>query len=231
MSRPRSARGSSPPRRAPRSSTSLARPARPSVINYTTEDLKVRAKELSGGGVDVVVDPVGGPLAEPALRASGWNGRFLVIGFAGGGIPKLPANLVLLNNRTLIGVDWGAWTGRDPSGQHELLDEILAAVGDGPAPPAGAAPGDASTTRARCSRPCSTVSWSARRSWCPDASAPAPARLPRPRTRRRSGPRSRARRPWCRRPRRSARPAGSCRAFMSPQAPAPSAATAPTATP
>jgi NADPH2:quinone reductase len=97
-------------------------------INYTSEDLKVRAKELSGGGVDVVVDPVGGPLAEPALRASGWNGKFLVIGFAGGGIPKLPANLVLLNNRTLIGVDWGAWTGRDPQGQHELLDEILAAV-------------------------------------------------------------------------------------------------------
>ncbi len=101
------------------------------VINYTTEDLKVRAKELSGGGVDVVVDPVGGEHAEPALRATGWNGRFLVIGFAGGAIPKLPANLVLLNNRTLIGVDWGAWTGRDPAGQHQLLDEILIAVGDG----------------------------------------------------------------------------------------------------
>ena len=64
------------------------------------------------------------------LRATGWNGRFLVIGFAGG-IPKLPANLVLLNNRTLIGVDWGAWTGKDPAGQNELLGEILAAVGDG----------------------------------------------------------------------------------------------------
>ncbi len=101
------------------------------VINYTTEDLKVRAKELSGGGVDVVVDPVGGPMAEPALRATGWNGTFLVIGFAGGGIPKLPANLVLLNNRTLVGVDWGAWTGRDPAGQHALLDEILAAVAAG----------------------------------------------------------------------------------------------------
>ena len=100
------------------------------VINYATEDLKVRAKELSGGGVDVVVDPVGGELAEPALRATGWNGRFLVIGFAGG-IPKLPANLVLLNNRTLVGVDWGAWTGRDQDGQRELLGEVLAAVGDG----------------------------------------------------------------------------------------------------
>jgi NADPH2:quinone reductase len=100
------------------------------VINYATEDLKVRAKELSGGGVDVVVDPVGGDLAEPALRATGWNGRFLVIGFAGG-IEKLPANLVLLNNRTVIGVDWGAWTGRDQAGQRALLDEILAAVAAG----------------------------------------------------------------------------------------------------
>jgi NADPH2:quinone reductase len=100
------------------------------VINYATEDLKMRAKELSGGGVDVVVDPVGGDMAEPALRATGWNGRFLVIGFAGG-IEKLPANLVLLNNRSLIGVDWGAWTGRDQGGQREMLDEILAAVADG----------------------------------------------------------------------------------------------------
>jgi NADPH2:quinone reductase len=101
------------------------------LIDYTVEDLKVRAKELSGGGVDLVVDPVGGPMAEPALRATGWYGRFLVIGFAGGGIPKLPANLVLLNNRTLIGVDWGAWMGRDPAGQRAVLQEVLDAVGDG----------------------------------------------------------------------------------------------------
>ena len=101
------------------------------VIDYVVEDLKVRAKELSRGGVDVVVDPVGGEHAEPALRATGWYGRFLVIGFAGGGIPKLPANLVLLNNRTLIGVDWGAWTGRDSLGQQTLLAEVLDAVGDG----------------------------------------------------------------------------------------------------
>jgi NADPH2:quinone reductase len=101
------------------------------VINYTTEDLKVQAKALSGGGVDVVVDPVGGEHAEPALRATGWNGRYLVLGFAGGSIPKLPANLVLLNNRTVIGVDWGAWTGRDPAGQQAVLDEVLGAVADG----------------------------------------------------------------------------------------------------
>ena len=101
------------------------------VINYTTEDLKVQAKTLSGGGVDVVVDPVGGEHAEPALRATGWNGRYLVLGFAGGAIPKLPANLVLLNNRTVIGVDWGAWAGRDPAGQQAVLDEVLGAVADG----------------------------------------------------------------------------------------------------
>jgi NADPH2:quinone reductase len=100
-------------------------------IDYTTEDLKLRARELSGGGVDLVVDPVGGPHAEPALRATGWEGRFLVIGFAGGGIPKLPANHLLLNNRSAIGVDWGAWTGRDPGGQRALLDEVFAAVAAG----------------------------------------------------------------------------------------------------
>lgn len=100
------------------------------VIDYSTEDLKVRAKELSGGGVDVVVDPVGGDYAEAALRATGWEGRFLVLGFAAG-IPKLPANLALLNNRTLVGVDWGAWARHDPLGLRVLLGELLGAVGDG----------------------------------------------------------------------------------------------------
>lgn len=105
-------------------------------IDYTTEDLKVRAKELSDGGVDVVVDPVGGEHAEPALRALGWEGRYLVLGFAGGAIPKLPANLVLLNNRALIGVDWGAWTGREPAGQRVVVDEVLEAVAAGRLSPA-----------------------------------------------------------------------------------------------
>ena len=97
-------------------------------INYATEDLKVRGKEL---GVDVVVDPIGGELAEQALRASGWLSTYIVIGFASGPIPKFPINLVLLNNRTVIGVDWGAWTGRDPAGQTALLDELMTAVADG----------------------------------------------------------------------------------------------------
>jgi NADPH:quinone reductase len=97
-------------------------------INYTNEDLKARGKEL---GVDVVVDPIGGELADAALRAAGWMSTYIVIGFASGPIPKLPANLVLLNNRTVVGVDWGAWTGRDPAGQAAMLDELMTAVGDG----------------------------------------------------------------------------------------------------
>jgi NADPH:quinone reductase len=100
-------------------------------IAYETEDLKARARELSDGGVDVVVDPVGDRFAEPALRALRWMGRYVVIGFAAGDIPRLPANQVLLNNRTVIGVDWGAWTMRDGAGNQALLRELVDLVGDG----------------------------------------------------------------------------------------------------
>lgn len=100
-------------------------------IDYEREDLKARARELSDGGVDVVVDPVGDKHAEPALRALRWMGRYLVIGFAGGDIPSLPANQVLLNNRTVVGVDWGAWTGRDPEGNRDLLAELMQLAGAG----------------------------------------------------------------------------------------------------
>jgi len=100
-------------------------------IAYEHEDLKTRAREISGGGVDVVVDPVGGSFADAALRALGWMGRYLVIGFAGGPIPTLLANQVLLNNRTVVGVDWGAWTMRDPAGNRELLAELMRLAGSG----------------------------------------------------------------------------------------------------
>lgn len=96
------------------------------VINYATEDLKVRAKELSGGkGVDVVYDPVGGDFAEPALRASGWDARYLVIGFASGPIPKIPLNLALLNSRNIMGVFWGAWVGREPKANAQNMKELF----------------------------------------------------------------------------------------------------------
>ena len=100
-------------------------------IAYEDEDLKTRARELSGGGVDVVVDAVGGRHSESALRATRWFGRFCVIGFASGTIPSLPLNQVLLNNRTLVGVDWGAWTFRDQNGYRALLGDLMGMVGDG----------------------------------------------------------------------------------------------------
>jgi NADPH2:quinone reductase len=99
-------------------------------IAYESEDLKVRARELSGGGVDVVVDPVGGAHAEPALRALRFMGRYVVIGFASGEIPRLPANQVLLNNRTVVGVDWGAWTMQAPQENRAMLADLLEMVED-----------------------------------------------------------------------------------------------------
>ncbi len=80
------------------------------VINYTNEDLKVRIKELTNGkGADVVYDPVGGSYSEPALRAMTYNGRFLVVGFATGDIPKIPLNLPLLKSCQIVGVFWGSF--------------------------------------------------------------------------------------------------------------------------
>ena len=96
-------------------------------INYSTEDLKARTKELTEGrGVDVIYDPVGGELAEQAFRAIGWEGRHLVIGFASGPIPKLPLNLPLLKGASAVGVFWGAWAMRDPAGHHQNMSELFA---------------------------------------------------------------------------------------------------------
>ena len=84
-------------------------------INYAEEDLKTRVRELTGGaGVDVVYDAVGGGFSEPALRSMAWNGRFLVIGFASGEIPKLPLNLPLLKGCSVVGVFWGSFAQRQP---------------------------------------------------------------------------------------------------------------------
>lgn len=102
------------------------------VIDTTDEDLKARARELTdGSGVDLVLDPVGGDLAEPALRALGFRGRYVVIGFAGGAIPRLPLNQVLLKNRSVVGVDWGAWGMQHPAENQGLLDELLHRVDAG----------------------------------------------------------------------------------------------------
>jgi NADPH:quinone reductase len=94
-------------------------------------DLKGAIREATGGGADVVVDPVGGAKAEAALRSLRWGGRYVVLGFASGTIPLLPANQVLLNNRTVVGVDWGAFTFRDAAGNSALIAELVAMVADG----------------------------------------------------------------------------------------------------
>jgi NADPH2:quinone reductase len=73
----------------------------------------------------VVYDPVGGRYAEPALRSLGWLGRYLVIGFAAGEIPKIPLNLALLKSCDIRGVSWGAWTSREPLAQRGLMTDIL----------------------------------------------------------------------------------------------------------
>jgi NADPH2:quinone reductase len=83
-------------------------------IDTSREDLKQRAKLLGGGAVDVVYDPVGGELAEDALRALAPGGRHLVIGFASGTIPKVPWNLALLKQCSIVGVGWGAWAMANP---------------------------------------------------------------------------------------------------------------------
>ncbi|MEZ5652224.1 MAG: NADPH:quinone oxidoreductase family protein [Burkholderiaceae bacterium] len=84
-------------------------------INYTREDLRPAIKAATGGkGPDVVYDPVGGELAEPVFRSIGWRGRYLVIGFAGGDIPRLPWNLALLKGASIVGVFWGDFTVREP---------------------------------------------------------------------------------------------------------------------
>ena len=95
-------------------------------INYATEDLRARLKELTGAkGVDVVYDPVGGALAEPALRSLGWKGRFLVIGFASGEIPRPPLNLVLLKGCDIRGVYWGEFTAREPEANRDNMSQLL----------------------------------------------------------------------------------------------------------
>ena len=96
-------------------------------IDYSTEDLRERLKALTDGrGVDVVVDPVGGRFSEPALRSMAWRGRFLVIGFADGEIPRLPLNLPLLKGCSIVGVFWGDAVKREPAAAATDLRELAA---------------------------------------------------------------------------------------------------------
>ncbi len=102
------------------------------VIDSSTEDVKAKAREIAGGdGVDLVYDPVGGVTGEQALRALRDDGQLLVVGFASGQIPKLPANQILLRNRRVTGVDWGGWSVNHPAENRELVQSIVTDVAAG----------------------------------------------------------------------------------------------------
>lgn len=95
-------------------------------VNYSTEDLKARVRELTDGvGADVVFDPVGGAYSEAAVRSTAWNGRYLVIGFASGEIPHIPLNLPLLRGCSIVGVFYGAFAGRWPEQLKRGVSELL----------------------------------------------------------------------------------------------------------
>ena len=95
-------------------------------VNYETEDLKARLKALTKPkGVDVLYDPVGGSYAEPSLRAMAWGGRYLVLGFASGTIPRIPLNLVMLKGCAIIGVFWTSFVERNPEQHRANLIELL----------------------------------------------------------------------------------------------------------
>jgi NADPH:quinone reductase len=101
-------------------------------IDYTGTDLKAWLKEYTAGrGVDVVYDPVGGDLAEPALRSTGWQGRYLVIGFAAGDIPRIPLNLPLLKGCSIVGVFYGEHASREPLANRAMIVELLGMLAGG----------------------------------------------------------------------------------------------------
>jgi NADPH2:quinone reductase len=106
------------------------------LIDYADDDLRTRVKAITAGrGVDVVYDPVGGPYSEPALRDMAWNGRFLVVGFAAGEIPKVPLNLVLLKGCAIVGVFWGAFTRAEPQRNRRNNEELMQLYLDGKVKP------------------------------------------------------------------------------------------------
>jgi NADPH2:quinone reductase len=101
-------------------------------INYSTQDLREQIKALTDGkGPDVIYDPVGGIYAEPAFRSIGWRGRYLVVGFANGEIPKLPLNLTLLKGASIVGVFWGDFARREPQHNAAALQQMVGWIGEG----------------------------------------------------------------------------------------------------
>jgi NADPH2:quinone reductase len=102
------------------------------LINYSTQDLRAAIKDATGGlGPDVIYDPVGGIYAEPAFRSIAWRGRYLVVGFANGEIPKLPANLMLLKGASMVGVFWGDFVRREPQANAAAMRQMMGWVAEG----------------------------------------------------------------------------------------------------
>jgi NADPH:quinone reductase len=105
-------------------------------VDYSTGDFKDKLKAIAKDGVDVVYDPVGGALAEPALRNVAWQGRYLVVGFAAGEIPKIPLNLVLLKGCSIVGVFWGSFAMREPAANRAHCEQLFRWVAEGKLRPA-----------------------------------------------------------------------------------------------
>lgn len=102
------------------------------VINYTNENLREAIKAATDGkGPDVIYDPVGGDMAEPAFRSIGWRGRYLVVGFAQGEIPRLPLNLALLKGASVVGIFWGDYVAREPANFAEDLKTMFPMIASG----------------------------------------------------------------------------------------------------
>ena len=103
-------------------------------VDYVTEDLRARVREITGAGADLVVDPVGDSWAEPALRAIRWGGRFVSVGYAGGDIPRIPLNIVLLKNITVRGLELRTWTERLPEETARARQALTGLVARGMRP-------------------------------------------------------------------------------------------------
>ncbi|MGZ5116425.1 MAG: NADPH:quinone oxidoreductase family protein [Burkholderiales bacterium] len=102
------------------------------LINYRTQNLREAVKALTGErGVDVVLDPVGGEYSEPAVRSMAWFGRYLVVGFTSGEIPRMPMNLPLLKGCALVGVAWDTYSRRNPEGGRQNISEMIAWIRNG----------------------------------------------------------------------------------------------------
>jgi NADPH2:quinone reductase len=105
------------------------------LIDHRSTELRPALRELLPGGADVVVDPVGGDLAEPALRALHWGGRFVTVGYASGTIPRIPLNLVLLKGSRILGFEFRSFMAREPDTARRNEDELVALLAGGKAVP------------------------------------------------------------------------------------------------